>query len=82
MLNGYPEFLVTIEPNDEEGLQDFVLCEVRTVEEAIDYAFGTRNIASSWKVTNVESDDVEISTSFPVTFRQWRHWHRFVALTN
>jgi hypothetical protein len=78
MINGYNEFLITMRTS--EGHDDLLMCDVDTIEEAIDYAFGTRNIASSWEIANIESDDVEILTTFPVTFEQWTHWHKFVKL--
>lgn len=77
MLNGYPEFLVTIAPNEFPKNEELILCDMRTVEEAIGFAFGTRNIASSWHVVSVESDDVEIKTQFPVRFKDWERWHHY-----
>ena len=72
MVNGIPEFLVTMKVVGEDT-EDFVLCDSHNVERAIMYAFSTRNIASSWEITNIESDDVEFSLTLPVTFETYNN---------
>ena len=71
MLNGYPEFLVTLESN--EGTEILQLLDAKNVEDAIFAAFFSRNIASSWKIIAIESDDVDFSVTLPVTFEDYRN---------
>ena len=51
------EFLIELSPNVYPDIPEVVLCEGENRADAIDFAFGTRNVASDWRITGIIGDD-------------------------
>lgn len=65
-----PEFLVELSTIDNE-VSEVIWCEADDRTSAIDIAFGTRNIASSWMVTDIHPGN-EKKEKIEIEFDLWQ----------
>lgn len=70
------EFLVTMRPTEYYSFTDVIIVEADNFDKCIEFAFFTRNIAASWCISDVESDDADVP---PITrdilFTEFANWH-------
>lgn len=70
-----PEFLVTLRPIRDYNLSDLILIEANDFDQCIELAFFSRNVASSWCISNVECDDVDVpKITRDILFEEFAAW--------
>jgi hypothetical protein len=69
------EFIAELTSVQYPDISHVVFVEADTVREAIDLAFFTRNIATSWRLTDLICEDIYISPTLLPISGQWWVYH-------
>lgn len=67
------EYIVTLKVNEPFGESDVILVEADNFDACVEFAFFTRNIASSWNIIDIIGDDVPKFDT--ITYMDFAQWH-------
>ncbi len=71
------EYLIIMESIRDSQIQDSFICKANNFDNAVEVAFFTRNIANSWDIIVIESDDDENIPKFNrITFAEYEKWYQ------